>query len=154
MKNIFFAFSLFFVLTSCATFQEPEFRKLDDMHLGKIDGKAINFTVDATVFNPNWYALKVKKSNVDVFLEGQLIGKLYLDDKVKMKGKGESNLSVPMRMELVEGAMITLMRYALKSNVQLRLTGKVKGGVFFISKKFPVDEQRTVSGKDLRIVLP
>jgi LEA14-like dessication related protein len=154
MMKLFYAFSLFIVLSSCATFQEPEFRKMDDVHLGKIDGKAINFTVDATVFNPNWYALKVKKSNVDVFLEGQKIGILYLDEKVKMKGKSESSLSVPMRIVLEDGAMITLMRYALKKDVQLRLTGKIKGGIFFISKKFPVDEQRSVSGKDLRIVLP
>lgn len=151
MKKIFFVFSLLFTISSCASFKEPEFRGSEGIKLEKMEGKKIAFTAGIKVFNPNWFGIKIKPSNLDVFLEDQYMGKVYLEKKVKMKAKRESSLSMQLRAELEDGAMITLLKYSNKENVSVHLKGKVKGGIWFFSKKFEIDETKKISGKDLKL---
>jgi LEA14-like dessication related protein len=117
----------------------------------KIDGKTINFNAGVKVSNPNWFAIKVKRSTVDVYVEEQYMGKVSLEKKIKLKAKRESILQFPLKAELEDGAMFTMLRYASKENVNVRIKGKVKGGVWFFSKKIEIDETRQVSGKDLQL---
>ena len=79
------------------------------------------------------------------------MGTVKLTKKVKMKAKQESSLSLPLLATLEDGAMFTALRYAKKDQVKVRIKGKVKGGIFFLSKKVEIDETKTVSGKDLNI---
>ena len=144
-------FILLFVLGSCASIQEPEFRGSDGFKLEKIEGKEIRFSFAAKVYNPNWFGIRVKPSHLEVYLEDQFMGKIFLDKKVKIKARRESDLNVGLRAELEDGAMITALRYSKADSVEVRLKGKVKGGVFILSKKFELDEKRTISGKNLRL---
>lgn len=154
MRNFIFAISVLFILGSCAAFKEPELVKMGEFKMGQIEGKHINFTVDATVHNPNWYALKVKKSHVEVYVEDQFMGNVYLDKKIKMKAKRDSELIADLHAELEDGAMITALRYAKKEDVKVHIKGKIKGGIFIFSKKFEIDETRSISGKELRLGMP
>jgi LEA14-like dessication related protein len=154
MKKVLIVFSILLLVTSCASFKEPEFGGIKGFKIKKIDGRIINFSIQTTVFNPNWFALKIKKSTVDVYLQEQYMGKLYLEDNLKFISKSKNDLSVPLRMEMEDGALFSLIKYAKKETVNIRFTGKVRGGVFFVSKKFPVDEIQTISGKDLLFGTP
>lgn len=151
MKKFLFILTAVVLLTGCATFQEPEFRGSEGVKMEKMDGQEISLSAGVKVYNPNWYALKIKPSTVEVYLEDQLMGTIKLTKKVKMKAKQESSLSLPLLATLEDGAMFTALRYAKKDQVKLRIKGKVKGGIFFLSKKVEIDETKTVSGKDLNI---
>jgi len=151
MKKFLFILTAFVLLTGCATFQEPEFRGSEGVKMDKMDGKEITLSANVKVYNPNWYALKIKPSTVDVYLEDKLMGTIELTKTVKMKGKQETSLSLPLLATLEDGAMFTALRYATKDQVKVRIKGKVKGGVFFVSKKMDVDETKTISGKDLNL---
>jgi LEA14-like dessication related protein len=148
MKVIYFAI-LTLVLLACAPFKEPVFKSYDGMEGLKMDGKNINFTLKGTIENPNWYALKVKPSMVEVTIDGKKFANVYLDEKMKIKAKKSTTLVAPMHAELEDGAMMRMMGMALKDSVRLNLAGDVKGGVFFIYKKFPVNVTRSVSPKGL-----
>ena len=148
MKVIYFAI-LTLVLLACAPFKEPVFKSFDGMEGLKMDGKNINFTLKGTIENPNWYALKVKPSMLEVRIDGKKFANVYLDKKMKIKAKKSTALIAPMHAELEDGAMMRMMGMALKDSVRLNLAGDVKGGVFFIYKKFPVNITRSVSPKSL-----
>lgn len=150
MKKFLFILSALVLLSACATFQEPEFRGTEGLKMDKMEGKEISLSAGVKVYNPNWYALKIKPSTVEVYLEDKLMGKVKLTKKIKLKAKQESSLSVPLLATLEEGAMFTALRYATKEQVKVRIKGKVKGGIFFISKKVNIDETKTISGKDLK----
>ena len=151
MKKFLFILIAFVLLTGCATFQEPEFRGSEGVKMEKMDGQEISLSAGIKVYNPNWYALKIKPSTVEVYLEDQLMGTVKLNKKVKMKAKQESLLSLSLLATLEDGAMFTALRYAKKDQVKVRIKGKVKGGIFFLSKKVEVDETKTISGKDLNL---
>ena len=148
MKVIYFAI-LTLVLLACAPFKEPVFKSFDGMEGLKMDGKNINFTLKGTIENPIWYALKVKPSMVELTIDGKKFANVYLDEKMKIKGKKSTALVAPMHAELEDGAMMRMMGMALKDSIRLNLAGDVKGGVFFIYKKFPVNITRSVSPKGL-----
>lgn len=150
MKNIFIVSIIVFILTSCANFEEPEFRGSEGIKIEKMEGKKIGFTAGIKVYNPNWFGIKIKPSHLDVFIEDQYMGKIYLEKKIKLKPKQESSLSMQLRAELEDGAMITVLKYSNKEKVSVNLKGKVKGGVWFFSKKIKIDETKTVSGKELK----
>ena len=146
--TIFYSLILLLLLSSCAV-EAPEFIGSDGFKMDKMDGKEILFTAGVKVNNPNWFGIKIKRSAVDVYIEDQLMGKVQLEKKVKMKAKRESTLTLPLKAVLEDGALITMMRYASKENVNVRIKGKVKGGVWIFSKKIEIGEKRQISGKDL-----
>ncbi len=146
--TIFYSLILLLLLSSCAV-EALEFVGSDGFKMDKMDGKEILFTAGVKVNNPNWFGIKIKRSAVDVYIEDQLMGKVQLEKKVKMKAKRESTLTLPLKAVLEDGALITMMRYASKENVNVRIKGKVKGGVWIFSKKIEIDEKRQISGKDL-----
>lgn len=149
MKNVFLiAFGLLF-LTSCH-FYQPELRGGEEFKLDKIGAQEVRFTAGANVYNGNWYALKVKPSMLDLYVDGEYMGKIHLEKKVKMKAKRETQLEAPFYAELENGAMLKAMGLARKESVKIRLTGKVKGGIFIFSKKFELDETRDVNPRMFR----
>lgn len=145
----FLGFIFLLLLCSCVSFKNPEFKSMDGYTFDGIDGNQVKFTVKATVYNPNFYTLKVKPSKVGVYAENQLYGTLNLTKTQKMKRKKETKLEVPMRFDMADGAMMGMMMLMRKDKVNLKLDGKVKGGVYFFSKKFPVTYERAISPKEL-----
>jgi len=147
--NFFIGLLLLSVVTSCAV-EAPEFTAGDGFKIEKMEDRQILFSAGIKVDNPNWFAIKLKRSSLDVYMDDQLLGKLQLEKKVKMKAKKESEITLPLRASLEEGAMMMIFRNATKENVTIRFKGKVKGGVWIFSKKIAVDETRQVPGKFLR----
>lgn len=134
-------FILAFLIVGCGTFKEPIIKKSDDFKLTQFEGKKISFTLSIEIENTNWYALKIKPSSVDLYLDEKTIGKLFLTEKVKIPANKASLITVPARIDLADGALFSLFKLVAKSDVNLRLNGKVKGGVFLVYKNFSVDEK-------------
>lgn len=150
MRKCFPLFIIVLSMTSC-TFYEPEYRGGESFHLEQLKGRDINFTAGAKVYNKNGFAIKVKPSTLDVYIEGDYMGKVHLNEKVKIKGKQESMIEAPFTATLSEGALFKALRFANKDEVQVRLSGKVKAGVCFFGKYFDVNETRTVNGSLLKL---
>jgi LEA14-like dessication related protein len=136
------------LLASCG-FQQPVFKKYEGFDMGKMDAKNVFFTIKASIYNPNWYALKVKPSSLEISTSDGKIGVLHLDEKIKMKGRKETSIVAPMHIDLEKGIMMKLMSFSLKDSVKINLKGDVRGGVFFITKKIPMEFSRSISPKDL-----
>lgn len=111
-----------------------------------IEGSTINFAVNAVISNPNWYALKVKPSNLDVYMGEFFMGTIFLEDKIKFKKKRDNEINASFRAELADGALVKAMSFGGEGNINLTLKGKVKAGVFFIYKKFDVNESQSIKG--------
>jgi LEA14-like dessication related protein len=150
MKGLLSLALILLLLGSC-TFYEPEFRGGESLNIEEIDGKDIHLRAGGKVYNPNGYAIKVKPSTLDIYVNDEYIGKVHLDEKVKMKAKQETLLEAPLTATLADGAMFRLMRLAGAENVTVRMSGKVKAAVWFISKKVDVNESRTMDGINLKL---
>lgn len=148
MKNLIVLINVL-IFTSCVSFKEPEFKGINGYELGKLTGSEVSLTLKPIVYNPNPYALKVKKSVLDLEVEGKNFGKVYLEKKISIKPRKSSEVLVPLKIELESGAMLRAVPLMIKDSLQVLLKGDVKGGVLFFVKKFPVVLEQKISPKML-----
>lgn len=112
--------------------------------MDKIDGNTVKFHAGANIYNGNWFGIRVKPSNLELYLGDDYVGTVRLDKKVKLKRKSETAVDADLTANLEEGAMKKALRAALAGDVTVRMKGKVKAGVFIFSKKVDFDETRTI----------
>ena len=78
------------------------------------------------------------------------MGKVHLDEKIKMKGKRETLIEAPFTATLNKGALFKLLKFANKDRIQVRLVGNVKVGIWIIGKNIEVNETRSINGARLK----
>lgn len=155
MKRIALLFTLVLLLSSCGCFEftSPEVRGGEEFKIEKIDGNKIQLNAKANVYNENCFSVKMKPSTLDLYIDGENIGTIRLNKKVKMKRKSETAIDADVTATLTDGSLMKLMAYASKPEIEVRLKGKAKGGIFIFSKKFEIDETRKISGSNFKMGL-
>ena len=153
MKKLLSLATLLLVLTSCGCldFNAPELRGGEDFSVSKIDGNKIDMNVKANIYNDNCFKVKIKPSDLELFVEGESVGTVRLNKKVKLKKRKETPIDANLTATLNEGALMKMMGYAAMGEVEVRLKGKAKGGVFIFSKKIDIDESKKISTSGLSI---
>ncbi len=154
VKNAFSLLIFGIFIVSCATFKEPELVRFEGVKFNKLEDKSLSFTVNARVKNENAYSLKLKPCHVNVYLQDQLVGKVYVDKKVKINRKSESSLSFPLRAALEDGALLTMLRLSLQKEISVRVQGKLRLGASILSGRFAIDTSRVISGNQLKLAIP
>ena len=149
MKSVFAVLVTLLIFSSC-TFYEPEYKGGERIKLGQLEGKQIEFTAGAKILNQNGFAIKVKPSDLELFIEGEYMGLVHLDKKIRVKRKSEEYVEGPFTATLADGAMFRALKFINRQKLEIRLKGKVKAGVWMFGKKFYVNETRTISGSDLK----
>jgi LEA14-like dessication related protein len=142
---------LFLSSCSCLDFNSPELRGGEDFSIQKMNGNEIQLNAKAKIYNDNCFTLKIKPSDLELFVEGESIGTVRLDEKIKLKKRKETDVDVDLTATLDNGALMKMMKYAGKSEIEVRLKGKAKGGVFIFSKKIDVDETKKISTSGMKL---
>lgn len=147
--SVKFGLTLTLVLTlascGCLDFNTPEMRGGEDFSINKIDGNKIDMNVKANIYSDNCFSVKIKPSDLELIVEGESIGTVRLNEKVKLKKRKETPIDAHLTATLNDGALMKMMGYAAKGEVEVRLKGKAKGGVFIFSKKIDIDESKKIS---------
>jgi LEA14-like dessication related protein len=148
---IFIGF-LVFSLTGCFEFENLEFHGIEKVQMPKMDDHEILIDLSIKVENPNKFNIKLKPSQVAVFLNEKKLGTIHIDEKLKFLKKVENVYSTQLKIKLEDGAFFSLLKMATKDEIPLRFKGKIKGSVFGISKKIEVDQVKKFSPKDLNFL--
>lgn len=148
-QKLFYILVITFLVSSCFEYDDVDFKGIENFKMGKFEGQNISFSMDVKLENPNNFSIKIKPSVVDVFIDDNLIGKTYLDQKIKIIKRKENSYFVPLHVTLEDGILMKLMKFSLKDKVKLRLVGKVKGSVYGISKKVKIDESKEIDPKQI-----
>lgn len=141
------------LVVSCE-FEEPDISNLSGFKMKQIDGRHIEAEFSVDCDNPNNFGFKMKKADIDVLIADQKMGTITLDDKIKVKRKSKHTYTVPVALDLENGALIKLMQLSLQNEVTVTFTGKVRGSVYGISKSIDVNETRTIDGSLLQMTRP
>jgi LEA14-like dessication related protein len=153
IKKWGYIFVLLFIFSSCS-FEEVQFKEAVNFKLKKIEGRNLSISFDAILNNPNGYNLKVKPSTFDLHINGEHIGIVQLDEKIKIVKKSESTVAVPVTAEVLKGALPKLIAGALKKTATVRIVGTVKGAASGFPVRKKIDETREIPLRDLDFGLP
>ena len=129
-------------LLSCASLEEPiELVSYNGSSIQQFSGQVVQFTANFEVKNKLWVPIKMKPSSFEIFVDQQKIGNLYIDAPIKLKALKENDLKIPARIIPEPGFMTQLYQSAKKAEVQTKISGYPKVGVFFIYKTLPVSKE-------------
>ncbi len=148
MKNLFLVLFVSFFLFSCE-FKDVDFGGVESYNVEKFENNEVLLNLSFKLNNENGFKIKVKPSKLNVFVENQDMGTAFLDKKIVFKKKTDGIYQTKVRFKLADGAMFSAMKFVGKKQLNVRFVGKVKGSVFCISKKFPVDETKTIDASKL-----
>ncbi|MFT5580776.1 MAG: LEA14-like dessication related protein [Psychromonas sp.] len=156
MRKLFFLLAISFGLSGCDAFEfeDVEFITLDNFILKEVKGRNAEMEVYVTLLNPNFFGIKIKPSELDVYIDEIYAGKALLTEKVKLKKKHQQSYLAKIKLEGEDGILLRLMSLLRKKEIKLEVKGKVTGSVYGISKKVSVSESKMIETKKLREKLP
>ena len=149
--KVFLLLGMMVSLQGCFDYEEVDFKGVQNVSVLERTDDVVKLQLDVKVDNPNKFNIKVKKSTMNIYINEKFVGKTTLDEKVVIKKKTEDVYGVVLNADpkdLLKAAMGSLGGL-LKGNVTVRLKGDVKGSVYGISKKVPIDVEETIDLKDI-----
>lgn len=144
---------MFFVISSCETYEEVVFNHISRVRLVEMKGENLILGIDANLTNPNGYNIKIKRSKFNLSVNGKHLGKTSTTNKITLKKNATDTyelLFTVSKKELMNSALKDIGLLFGKKPV-LKIEGKVKAGAFGLSKKFPVSHEQPVDARDLKL---
>ena len=152
MKTLSFLIILVF-FASCASFEEPIEVLSYDVKMENVNLEEVALRLNSTIHTNTWTPIKIKPSSLELFVDGEKLGDVYLEDKIRLKSKKDTEVEALVHVKFSDGILGKLIRYRFKETAQMEVHGKVKTGLLFIPVKIPVNYSKTISPKTLNLNL-
>jgi LEA14-like dessication related protein len=152
MKTPSFLF-LLFLFSSCATFEDPIEVVSNAMSMENLNLDEAALRFNTKIHNNTWTPIKIKPSTLELFVDGEKLGDLYIDEKIRLKSKKDTDVNTLVHVKFADGILGKLIRYRFKETAQLEVRGKVKTGLLFVPVKIPVNYTKTISPKNFNLNL-
>jgi len=139
-------FSIFF-FTSCFDYEDVEFQGVQNFGIeDRTDGN-ITVRIDLKVNNPNNYNIKIKKTSLDVFVNGAEVGKTKMKNNIVLKKNHQDvyPLYLTLSEKELKGSALSSIGSFLKGSMKIRVKGDIKAKVYGVGKKFPIDIEEPVN---------
>lgn len=149
--KIFFPLLFLFLLNGCKAPEMLQFKGVSGVKLEKDKvNNQLELHVGLKFFNPNKYSLLLKKTKLNVMVNNVVIGEArgkFRRQKVDGNKEGMFELVISTdRDKLLKAAVGSLLKI-LSGNktVKLKVDGYLKGGIFMLGKKFPVELEKDIN---------
>jgi LEA14-like dessication related protein len=132
---------LVFLLGSCS-YENVELRGIENVQVRKLDKRGISFTARLRISNPNNYAIKVKNSDTELYLDGKKAGDARLVNRIVIPKNFDDIIEADVRTDFDGGSLQLIpvvLGAALSKKVDLRAVGTVKAKSFVVGQKFNFD---------------
>lgn len=135
-------FSLLVLLPSCRAPKDMVFREIRNVGIESLGFTSSKLTAELEYYNPNNFGLELNRTDVDVFLNNQLLGHSTQDIQLKIPKRG--NFIVPVVLDLdMKNLLKNGLAALMNKEVNIKVAGKIKLGKAGVYKTFPVDYSTT-----------
>lgn len=135
---------LLIVLLSCAPQEQVVFKKVLNIRVDAISNTPV-LKADLLLFNPNKKGAKLKKIDIDIFINDKKGGEV--DQKLNQKIKGNSDFTVPVEVKINMkelGLFDTLINIFGGKKYTLHMVGKIRVSINGFAVSVPVDETQEI----------
>lgn len=123
---------------ACATPKALEYKTFHNFKINQLGFSSSSIGFDLEYFNPNNFGLQLKKTELDIFIDGNLLGHSITDSLIQIKKK--SAVIIPVKFDVnMQNAFKNAWSTLSGKEVLLKLTGKVKMGKGNVFMSFPVN---------------
>ena len=143
-KKMKSSFSLLFIsilialFCSCSRIEEPQFKELKKVSIEKFGLGKTCIKADLLFYNPNSFGVTLKEMNLDLFVDGSLMGHTNQDVDLKIDRKGD--FTIPLKIELETKKTIkNLFTGLVKGEANVSVKGEIKVSKAGITKMVPIN---------------
>lgn len=128
--------TLFFA--SCREPKELEYRDFKNLSTEKLGFSSSTIKLDLIYYNPNNFGLELKRTDLDIFINGNYLGHTAQEYQIHIPKKGEFALPLTIEVDM-KNAYKNALPALFGQEVLVKVTGKVKLGKANVYKSFAVD---------------
>lgn len=140
-KAILFSFILIIFLQGCFLYKEVQIRNIRNVELVKFENNALIIEADVDVDNPNFYDIEVVGSELNIFLNDDLLGNATIINELTVNKKTKEAKHLEIRT-VYKGKMSTSLRgifgLALGKEMTIKIDGVVKGKAMGFTREYPL----------------
>ena len=127
-----------FFMTSCLAPKDLVYKDFKNLSVDKLGFGSSLLKIDLIYYNPNNFGLQLKRTDLDIFVDGNLLGHTAQEYQISIPKRGDFTLPIQIDLD-----MKNMLKNALSSifskEVMLKVTGTVKLGKANVYKTFPVN---------------
>ncbi len=147
MKKVVLIFIVsIFIFTSCK-FKEVTVGDVQNIAISEMTDEYVAVDLFIPIKNPNNFAFKISKINLDIGLNGVDLGKAYKMSKVKVPANSNDTYKFTVKIKLKSAAnsSMAFLGAMLSNKAKLKMKGYIKAKAFVVgSKKIDVDMNKSV----------
>ncbi len=136
-KKILYSLMLITVIMSCTSPKALEYKTYHNFSIQKLGFNNSSVKLEIEYYNPNNFGMQLRSSDLDIFIDGNLLGHSSLDTLIRIPRRDTFSLPVKFDVDMsniYKNAWNTL----IGKEVLVKLTGKVKVGKANVFMSFPV----------------
>jgi LEA14-like dessication related protein len=146
-----FFFAALLSLSSCKIYQDVDVIEVENVVFNEFDDEGAEAEVWLKIKNPNAYKVVLTDSDIDLYFEGKLLGKVQLVENMEVPKKSLSTqvMKVEVGFDNMEELMGNILTFLFKDNFVLEAKGYVKGKALFVAKKVDINFKETLTKEEL-----
>jgi LEA14-like dessication related protein len=134
--------SLVLLCNSCSTPKAIEYRSFQNLVIEKMGFASSAVRMDIVYYNPNNFALQLKRADLDIYLDNNLAGHATQEYQITIPKLAE--FSIPVQVDVdMKNILRNAFTSILNKEVLVKVTGTVKVGKANIFLTIPVNYEGT-----------
>jgi len=123
---------------SCASPKAVEYQTYHNFTIQKLGLNNSSISMDLQYYNPNNFGLQLRSTDLDIFIDGNLLGHSSLDTLLLIPKR--DTFSIPVKFDVnMQNLFKNAWNTLTGKEILVRLTGKVKVGKANVFMSIPVD---------------
>ncbi|MCS6823646.1 MAG: LEA type 2 family protein [Cytophagaceae bacterium] len=140
-----FPFALLFCLLclSCTSFKSIEISEIESVKFDTEKNTKAIIELKIKLVNENNFPIKIKEGTLEATIGKNVVGKASINKKIKLPKKSETSHTLNIDINALN-LILSLPGLIMKDNISIKLSGTVKGKVYFISKKINIEYEKPI----------
>lgn len=126
------------LLVSCSTPKELEYRDFKNLEVVKVGFAATTLKMDLIYYNPNNFGLELNRTDLDVYINNNYLGKTVQQSQVAIPKRAEFAIPISIDVDmknLLKNGVTTF----LTNEVMVKVVGTIRVGKLNVFKTFNVN---------------
>ena len=125
-------------LMSCSSPKALEYKTYHNFSIEKLGFNNSAISLELEYYNPNNFGMQLKSTDLDIFINGNLLGHSSLDTLIRIPRRDTFNIPVKFNVDM-QNVFKNAWNTLVGKEVLVRLSGKVRVGKANVFMSFPVE---------------
>lgn len=127
-----------FVIVSCSPPRSLEYKTYHNFAIKSLGFNKTAISLDLEYYNPNNFGMQLKNTDLDIFIDGNLLGHSTSDSLIRIPRRGTFILPVKFDVDM-QNAFKNAWKTLTGKQISIRLKGKIKAGKGNVFMSIPVN---------------